>query len=348
MPNRLPRPEPAVARALALLPHRPGVYILRDVTGRVIYIGRSRDLASRVRSYWVDLGDRRHLVRMLRRVAWLEPVLCASEHEAAILESDLIGRHRTRFNRTLGMESSVWLRLDARPRSPGLEVRHEPAPHDGAAWFGPYLGWEATRQAAAGLTRLYPLRFAGSVLDRSDREMARSLGVAEADLVVLTHRLGSVLRRDPAAVRAALGALTSIRDQAAALTRFELARDVHEQIRGVEWITQPQKLLLLERADHDFCATAGPAGAAVLLILSLRAGRLRQRHLVPIETSTSWQAALDRYLRGRRLEVPTSLPGEGRAGDTEVEAWLELAEANAEIMARLRSAEAVGPLAWKA
>ncbi len=56
---------PAVRRALALLPHEPGVYILRDRPGRVIYVGRSRDLSSRARSYWSDLGDRPHLIRMV-------------------------------------------------------------------------------------------------------------------------------------------------------------------------------------------------------------------------------------------------------------------------------------------
>src|SRR2546421_119021 len=81
-------PASTVRRALRLLPHRPGVYLLRDRGGRVIYVGRSRDLASRVRSYWGDLRDRPHLARMVARVVWVEPVLCESEHEAAFLESD--------------------------------------------------------------------------------------------------------------------------------------------------------------------------------------------------------------------------------------------------------------------
>jgi excinuclease UvrABC nuclease subunit len=72
------------------------VYVLRDIRGRVIYVGRSRDLATRVRSYWTDLKDRPHLIRMLPRVEWVEPVVCASEHEAAFLESDLLERHPTR------------------------------------------------------------------------------------------------------------------------------------------------------------------------------------------------------------------------------------------------------------
>src|SRR2546421_7517504 len=161
MRRHLPEPAPAVRRALRLLPHDAGVYIFRNRQGRVIYVGRSRDLAGRARSYWSDLGDRPHLYRMVEQVEWLEPVICKSEHEAAFLESDLLARHPTRYNRTLGMESCVWLRLNTDPLAPALEVVHELDPDDGATLFGPYLGWEPARQAAAGIQRLYPLRYTG-------------------------------------------------------------------------------------------------------------------------------------------------------------------------------------------
>jgi hypothetical protein len=117
MSLRLPEPVPAVRSALRLLPHEPGVYNFRDAAGRVLYVGRSRDIASRTRSYWIDLKDRPHLARMLGRVAWLEPVLCASEHEAAFLESDLLERHPTRYNRTLGIGRRSSSCSSRRPRS---------------------------------------------------------------------------------------------------------------------------------------------------------------------------------------------------------------------------------------
>src|SRR5579864_3779572 len=230
---RLPEPRPAVKRALAVLPHRPGVYLMRDEGGRVIYVGRSGDLAARTRSYWQDLRDRPHLVRMLPCVEWLEPVVCASEHEAAFLESDLLDRHRSRYNRTLGMESCVWLRLDARTESAGLDVIHEPEPRDGARWFGPYLGWEPARQAAAGLLRLHPLRYAGSAISRTERELARSLGVTQDDAAEVARRIERVLRREPAAVTVALRSLAEARDRAAGRTMFEFAAEIQEEIRGL-------------------------------------------------------------------------------------------------------------------
>ena len=321
MTLRLPDPAPTVKRTLALLPHEPGVYILRDVRGRVIYVGRSRDLATRVRSYWTDLKDRPHLVRMLPRVEWVEPVVCASEHEAAFLESDLLERHPTRYNRTLGMESCVWLRLDTGPRAPDLQVVHDVDPEDGAEWFGPYLGWEPARQAAAGLARLHPIRFTGAAISRSDRELARSLGVSEADRPVLAAAIRSVLRREPRAVAAAIERLTRLRDAAAERLMFEQAAAVREQVRGLRWITQPQKLAGLKPVDGDFEAAAAAGATAIRVVLSLRRGRLAQRHF-------------------ERLPHPAaSRPPEDGA-------WPELARRNAELMASLAAAGVVGPLGW--
>lgn len=305
------------------MPHEPGVYIFRNGAGRVVYVGRSRDLAIRTRSYWSDLGDRPHLYRMVEQVAWVEPVLCMSEHEAAFLECDLLERHPSRYNRTLGMESCVWLRLDADKRTPSLGVFHELQVDDGAQWFGPYLGWEPTRQAAAGIQRVYPLRFAGTGISRSDRELGHSLGVGSGDLESLVRGITDVLRRDASAVKAAIGALERMRNAAADRLMFEYAASLREQIRGIRWITEPQKFDLMGAVDADYGAVARCGSGAVRVVLALRRGRLHQRHVDRVASLEDWRNA------------------------TPHEEWEEQARRNAELMARLVAAEAVGPLGWR-
>jgi excinuclease ABC subunit C len=216
------------------------------------------------------------------------------------------------------MESCVWLRLDPRPESAGLEVEHDPAPAAGATWFGPYLGWEPARLAAAGLQRLYPLRYAGSAISRTERELARSLGVGESAAPELARRIEQVLRREPAAVAAAIAALEKVRDRAAERLMFEFAESVQQQLRGLRWITQPQKLALLDPIDGDYAGESGQ----VRVVISLRSGRMVQRHV-----------SLGPH--------PGRLP-QGGGGD-----WAELARANADLMARMVAAGAVGPLGWR-
>ena len=142
---------PARPDAVAALPAAPGVYRFRDDSGRVLYVGRAGELRRRVSSYWGDLRDRRHLRRMVLRVARIEALVCDSAHEAAWAERNLLERSLPPWNRIVGgLEVPVSIRLDASPEAPrlGLASAHRPAP--GVRCFGPYLG---AAQGAAGRVR---------------------------------------------------------------------------------------------------------------------------------------------------------------------------------------------------
>ncbi|NUT32762.1 MAG: nucleotide excision repair endonuclease, partial [Hamadaea sp.] len=142
----------AARAAVARLPAQPGVYRFRDPQGRALYVGRAVDLRRRVRSYWSDLGDRQHLRRMMPRVARVEAVVCASDHEAAWLERNILERRLPPWNRAIGgQENPVHLRLDTSASDPGLRVVHEVTQRPGSFHFGPYLGGTRVRLAAAGL-----------------------------------------------------------------------------------------------------------------------------------------------------------------------------------------------------
>src|SRR5919107_4395897 len=146
---------PARPDAVAALPAAPGVYRFRDGAGRVLYVGRAGDLRRRVGSYWGDLRDRRHLRRMVVRVARIEALVCDSAHEAAWAERNLLERSLPPWNRIAGgLEVPVRIRLDPSPDAPALDVvpGHRPAP--GVRVFGPYLGRRTVRLAVSGLDRV--------------------------------------------------------------------------------------------------------------------------------------------------------------------------------------------------
>src|SRR5512142_1356043 len=130
---------------MSRLPAAPGVYRFRDERGRALYIGRAVDLRRRVRSYWGDLRDRRHLRRMVPRIERVEAVVCASEHEAAWLERNLLHRALPGWNRSRGEEVPVYLRVDGGRRAPGISVVHQVHPARGVRHYGPYLGGERAR-----------------------------------------------------------------------------------------------------------------------------------------------------------------------------------------------------------
>jgi excinuclease ABC subunit C len=263
------------ARAsVARLPVTPGVYRFRDERGRALYIGRATQLRRRVASYWGDLRGRRHLSRMVARIARVEAVACDSDHEAAWLERNLLERSMPPWNRTAGgQEVPVYLRLDARPAAPGLTVAHTgPAPDagPGVRCFGPYLGGDRVRLAVAALHRVLPLPYAGTGLSGSGRDMAATLGVGPADRERLVATLAAVLGRDPAAAAAVRAALAARRERASEALAFELAGRLQAELDAVEWLTSPQRVTLSSAVDATVHGWAG----GVLVRFEIRAGRL--------------------------------------------------------------------------
>jgi excinuclease UvrABC nuclease subunit len=325
----LARPTAAVSAALALLPAAPGVYRMRDARGRVLYTGRSGDLRTRVRSYWRDLRDRPHLAPMLRSVAWVEPTVCESEHEAALFERHLLMRHRPPYNRTTGQGQLVHLRLSTDPAAPSLDpVVLEPASVPGGELYGPYLGWEPSRLASAALNRLFPIRYTAGGLDPSRRELARSRGVGEQDLRTLASRIGAVLERRPRALAGALARLTELREQAAADLQFEAAAELQRQLEALRWIAQARPR---PRAAGDVDVWAPAESAAVLL--RIRSGDLE-------DCVVCGAAGMASYYAGRPRPGRVLTCGAGPAAGADDAAWLAVAEANASLTDRLIAAGA--------
>ncbi|HEY1639278.1 MAG TPA: hypothetical protein VGG35_01195 [Streptosporangiaceae bacterium] len=265
-------PEPAgVPAAVARLPAGPGVYRFADARGRVLYIGRATSLRSRVASYWLDLRDRGHLAPMVARVAAIRAVACASVHEAAWLERNLLAAGLPPWNRTPGgQESEVYIRLDERPAAPGLSVEYQRQPGDGQRYFGPYLGGLRARLAVTALSRILPLAEAGTRLTGARLEIARARGRAGADCADLAGAIAAILDRQPEAVALARTELEQLRDRASAALAFELAGRIHDEIQALDWVTCRQRVTT--SGGGDFAVHGWADG--VLVTFRSRDGRL--------------------------------------------------------------------------
>lgn len=296
----------------ARLPLAPGVYRFRDQAGRVLYLGRATSLRRRVTSYWGDLRDRAHLSRMVARIARIEAVACDSAHEAAWLERNLLLTRLPPWNRapTGGQEVEVWIRLNASARTPGVEVVHEPATGKTAVdrHFGPYLGGRQVRQAVSGLCRVFPLTYASQDATGTHADMARALGVSEADRAILSETVAAVLDRDLVAVGWLRSRLAERRDAAARAEAFEFAAKLQQEIQALDWITGEQKVTRSSSEDFDVYGWS----EGTLVRFTCRDGRLTEW-----STRTCGAASAARYL--------SKTPQE----------WADFARRNAELAARL-------------
>ena len=141
------------------LPASPGVYLMRDADGAIIYIGKARSLRQRVRSYFNASSDSRYHVRFLMaRVTDIDVLLTDTEKEALLLENTLIKQHHPRYNLDLKDDKTYFsLRLDPREEFPRFTLVRK-MPRDGARYFGPYSSASAAREVMRQMIRIFPLR----------------------------------------------------------------------------------------------------------------------------------------------------------------------------------------------
>jgi len=138
------------------LPHAPGVYLFRDKAGRVLYVGKAKDLRTRVRSYFSGDG-RSKVAELVRELAAIEHLRCASELEAGVREVRLIQRHRPRYNRrSRNPERYCYLKL-TRERFPRLSLVRKVL-EDGARYLGPFGSSGQAELVKSAIEDALPLR----------------------------------------------------------------------------------------------------------------------------------------------------------------------------------------------
>src|SRR5262250_1198400 len=146
---------------LARIPTSPGVYIMKDKKGRVIYVGKAKDLRARVRAYFRPSGDERTFVvegHLARLIGDIDTVVVNNEKEALLLENNLIKEHQPRFNvKLVDDKNYIVLRIDPKKTFPRVEVGRRIA-DDGARYFGPYHSATSARETLRLVNRHFQLR----------------------------------------------------------------------------------------------------------------------------------------------------------------------------------------------
>jgi DNA polymerase-3 subunit epsilon len=154
------RVSPAVRRKRHLaehLPHSPGVYLFRDERQRVLYVGTSRDLRTRVRSYFTSSESRSRMGEMVNLAASVTGIECATPLEAQVRELRLIAAHKPRYNRrSRHPEKQHWLKLTVEPW-PRLSLVRKVA-EDGADYLGPFASRRTAEKCLTALHEAFPVR----------------------------------------------------------------------------------------------------------------------------------------------------------------------------------------------
>src|SRR5690625_4239823 len=145
-----------IEEKLQVLPQKPGCYLMKDKHGTVIYVGKSKQLRNRVRSYFKGAHDQKTQL-LVMEITDFEYIVTTSEIDALILEMNLIKQYDTKYNIMLKDDKSYPYLKITKERHPQLLITRK-VRKDGGKYFGPYTNVIAARETKKLLDRLYPLR----------------------------------------------------------------------------------------------------------------------------------------------------------------------------------------------
>jgi excinuclease ABC subunit C len=267
---------------LAAVPARPGVYLLKDRHGKVIYVGKAVNLRARVRTY-LRGGDERSQVRFLvGRLADFETLVTANDKEALILENNLIKQYRPRYNIRLKDDKSyVSVKVTVGDPWPRVLVTRRLV-KDGSRYFGPFASASAVRDTLDTIRKVFPLRTCSDPVFRNrsrpciEYQIKRCLGpcVLPVDRAVYEEHLRQamlLLEGRSTEVVAELGR----RMQAAAdEERFEQAARLRDQMQAIAKTQERQQVVEHWGANQDVIGLYREGGAIEVQVLFVRGGKL--------------------------------------------------------------------------
>jgi len=299
-------------------PAAPGVYLMRGDDGRILYVGKARDLKKRVRSYFSASRDtRRHIRFLMDRVADIDFIVTDTEKEALILENTLIKEHRPRYNFNLRDDKTYFsLRMDMKEEFPRLTIVRKVA-RDGARFFGPYSSAAAAREVLKQLRRIFPLRH--YPLETCRRRKRPCLFHQLRQCSAPCHGLISQEEYLLLAEGAALFLEGKNRDlvkiyrqrmaEAADSEQFEVAARFRDLISAVEVTVEKQKMVVAE-GDFDLLGYHRAGDRLEALILFMRGGKVIGSRSYTLSWGFDDSEGLASFLHeyyGRDVHIPSEL-----------------------------------------
>jgi excinuclease ABC subunit C len=323
------------------LPMQPGVYLMHDKDGNVIYVGKAKLLKNRVSQYFGS--DRNHdekVIKMVSHVDWFETIVTDSEFEALVLECSLIKQYNPKYNILLKDDKGYhYIKITPPPWSRIVAAKSSDVQKDGATYLGPFLSGWVVNQAVDEVTKIFQI-------PTCSRRFPQEIGKSRPCLNFYIKQCCAPCRgkiseqqynqRVQEAVEflkggsvASIQKMTAEMEAAAENLEFERAAALRDRIAAIQRVTEKQKVVSAKIAEQDVIALAQGKGSGAdgcVEVFRFREGRLYDReHFLLAETGEPTQARgefLKRYY-SMRDEVPPRISLDGEAADTPLlEEWL--------------------------
>lgn len=293
-----------IEEKLALLPDSPGVYIMKNAQGKIIYVGKAVVLKNRVRQYFQNTKNHSPKVRvMVSHIADFETIMTSTEVEALILECNLIKKHRPRYNISLKDDKTYpYVKVTLADEFPRVMLTRRIL-KDGARYFGPYTNVGAVHESMKLLRRLFPMRTCKHMdVDRPCLEyhikrcLAPCVGLADPE--EYRDMVRSVCLFMEGRTDEVEKALEMRMEAAAEKLQFELAARLRDQLKAVRRVAEKQNIVT-GYGDQDAVGMARSGFGVCVQMFLVRAGKMVGRehfHLSGSEAESD-EALLSAFLK---------------------------------------------------
>ena len=285
-----------ILEQLKQMPTAPGVYLMKDAAGNIIYVGKAANLSKRVRSYFTSgqkLSAKAH--RMVSRVRDIDFFVTSSEQEALILELNLIKRHCPRYNVSLKDDKTFpYLKIDIDNDWPRVYVTRR-LEQNGGRYFGPFASARSVRQTLKVLKEIFPFRSCTKNITGSaprpclQHHIQHCLGpcigaVSKDEYAEVIRQIVLFLEgKQEKVIRELEGRM----EEAARALDFEKAALLRDRIRAVRQVIEGQRLATRVRGEQDVIAFVQDKDRAYAQVFFVRSGRLVGRESFILEGTRS-------------------------------------------------------------
>lgn len=279
---------------LKILPDKPGVYIMKNSLGEVIYVGKAKVLKNRIRQYFQNSKNHSEKVRaMVKNIAEFEYIVTDSEMEALILECNLIKKYSPRYNIALKDDKFYpFIKITTNEDFPRVYVTRNFA-KDGNRYFGPYTNGTAVYEVMGLIKKLFPLRTCKKAIVEGGEPTRACLNyhinlckapcagyISKAEYWEMIDEIINILNGTDTSI---IKKLKLDMEKAAEELEFEKAAKIRDRILAIELISEKQKMFTVKEGDEDFIDLYTDEKDGCAQVFFVREGKVTGREHFMIE-----------------------------------------------------------------
>ncbi|MBR3617740.1 MAG: excinuclease ABC subunit UvrC [Acholeplasmatales bacterium] len=287
-----------IEEKLKLLPDLPGSYQMLDKYGKIIYVGKAKNLKNRVRSYFHGAHNAK-TTKLVSDIADFRYIITESELEAYVLEINLIKQYEPKYNIALTDDKTYPYIALTNERHPRLIVTRDQRKKNKARYFGPYPNVSAARQTVDLLNRIYPLRKCYKIPDKTclyyhmHQCLAPCINKEEIDYTDYKNKIASFLNGDASDV---LKILKSKMNTASDNMDYEMAIEYRDMINSVNETILKQKISINDLTSRDYIGIYNDNDDISINIIITRLGNIVGNHQTIISLNDASEDPVADYI----------------------------------------------------